>query len=277
VPSRRPDFSRLLSVPLWELATLPLRKIRVAVLDTGIDSSHPALRARVPRAVAYRKFQDDAIVSCPLPRRTNNDPAGHGTGVAGIIAALAPNTVLHDYRVLDADSSGFGDVVLRGLADAIASDADVINISIAISKDRWWAATSRLLEDARDRGKIVVAAKRNFPRPGDLGIPAELPAAISVDAASFPSPFLLRHFPRSPIPFAAHGHAVLTARPGGGWTRLTGTSFAAPVVSALCALLLGANPTLELFELKTLLKHHASARFRAAPPTTPSRHPPVKP
>lgn len=264
MPASRPDFARLLTTPLWELSSLPLGKIRVAVLDTGIDSSHPALRTRVSQAVAYRKTPGGRIVPSPLPRRANNDPAGHGTGVAGIIAAIAPNAVLHDIRVLDADSSGFGEVVLGGLADAIASDADVINVSIAIAKDRWWADTSRLLEEARDRGKIVVAAKRNFPRPGDLGIPAELPAAISVDAASFPSPFLLRHFPRAPIPFAALGHAVLTANAGGGWIRLTGTSFAAPVVSALCALFLGANPALELFELKTLLKHHARSR----------RHPP---
>ena len=260
-------FAKLLAMPLWELASLPLRPVRVAVLDTGIDASHPALRTRVARACSYRKDSGDTIHSAPLPRRTGNDPAGHGTGVAGIIAALAPNAVLHDYRVLDADSSGFGSVVLRGLADAIASDAAVINVSIAFSKDRWWSETARLLEEAHLRGKIVVASKRNFPRPGDLGLPAELPTAISVDAASFPSPYLLRHFPRSPIAFAAQGHAVLTARPGGGWTRLTGTSFATPVVSSLCALFLGANPGLELFELKTLLKHHVAAARAALPPS----------
>lgn len=265
----RPDFARLLATPLWELSALPLRKVRVAVLDTGIDASHPALRHRVIAATAYAKGPDDAIAAVPLSRRANNDPAGHGTGVAGVIAALAPNAVFHDRRVLDADSSGFGSVVVRGLADAIASDADVINVSVAFSKNRWWAETARLLEEAHALGKIVVASKRNFPRPDDLGLPAELPTAISVDAAAFPSPWLFRQFPRAKIGFAAHGHAVLTARPGGGWTRLTGTSFATPVVSALCALLLGAAPGLELFELKTLLKHHASARLPDPPPPNP--------
>lgn len=269
VAAARPDFARLLAMPLWELADLPLRKVRVAVLDTGIDATHPALRGRIARAAAYLKDDTDTISSAPLPRRANNDPAGHGTGVAAIIAALAPNAVIHDCRVLDADSSGFGSVVLRGLADAIESDADIINVSIAFSKDRWWAETSKLLEDAFARGKIVVASKRNFPRPGDLGLPAELPTAISVDAAAVPSPWLLRQFPRARISFAAQGHAVLTARPGGGWTRLTGTSFATPVVAALCALFLGAAPGLELFELKTLLKHHATGRLPAPPPPNP--------
>lgn len=258
----RPDFATLLATPPWELAGRPLRKVRVAVLDTGIDATHPALRRRVARATAYRLDPGGAIAASPLSPRANNDPSGHGTGVAGVIAALAPNAVLRDYRVLDADSSGFGDVVLRGLADAIASDADLINVSIAIAKDRCWAATSRLLEEAFLRGKIVVAAKRNFPRPGDLGLPAELPTAISVDAASLPSPYLVRHFPRARIAFAARGHAVPAPSPGGGWTRLSGTSFATPAVSALCALYLGASPGLELFELKTLLKHHARSRRR---------------
>lgn len=258
----RTDFPRLLATPLWELAARPLRKVRVAVLDTGVDASHPALLGRVERATAYARAADGGIAALPLPRRANNDPAGHGTGVAGIIAALAPNAVIRDCRVLDADSAGFGDVVLRGLSDAIASDADILNVSIAFAKDRWWAETSRLLEEAFLRGKIVVAAKRNAPRPGDLGLPAELPTAISVDAADMPSPYAIRHFPRSRIAYAAQGHAVLTARAGGGWTRLTGSSFATPVVAALCSLFLGASPGLELFELKTLLKHHARARRR---------------
>lgn len=259
----RTDFPRLLATPLWELASRPLRKVRVAVLDTGIDASHPALLGRVARATAYARSGDGGGISpVPLPRRKNNDPAGHGTGVAGIIAAIAPNAVLHDCRVLDADSAGFGDVVLQGLADAIASDADVINVSIAFAKDRWWADTSRILEQAFLRGKIVVAAKRNVPRPGDLGLPAELPTAISVDAADLPSPYAVRHFPRARIAYAAKGHAVLTARSGGGWARLGGSSFATPVVAALCALFLGAAPGLELFEIKTLLKHHARTRRR---------------
>ena len=70
----------------------------------------------------------------------------------------------------------------------------------------------------------------------------------------------LRYFRQSRIEFAALGENVRTARAGGGWTRLTGTSFATPVVSALCALLRGANRELTLFEIKSILKHHALRR-----------------
>lgn len=250
-------FRDLLDAPFEALPQASLRRVDVAVLDTGIDATHPALRGRIAAAASWNKSEGGGIVRSRLRRTGDNDPCGHGTGVAGVIAAIAPNARIHDFRVLDADCAGFGDVVLAGLRAAIESRAEVINVSVAFSKDRYWAETSRLLEEAYVRGKTVVAAKRNFPRPGDLGIPAELPTAISVDAATFPSPFSLRYFRQSKIEFAALGDNVRTARAGGGWTRLTGTSFATPVVAALCALLLGANHDLTLFEIKSILKHHA--------------------
>lgn len=262
----------LFDIPLRDCAALPLRPVRVAVLDTGIDASHSSLHGRVVRATAWRKANSGAILSSPLRRGADNDPSGHGTGVAAIIAGIAPNARIEDVRVLAADSAGYGSVVLRALEDAIDGDADVINLSVAIAKDRWWPETSRLLERAYVRNKVVVAARRNVPRPDDLGLPAELPTAISVDAGAFASPWLLRFLPRSPVEFAAAGCDVRTARAGGGTVRLTGTSFAAPAVSALCALLRGANPRLTIFEIKSVLKWHAErSRCRRLPPPSSLR------
>lgn len=254
-------FRELLDIPLQELPAHALRPVRVAVLDTGVDATHAALKGRVIRATAYCIYPDSGQVACaPLPPKRNHDPSGHGTGVAAILADLAPNARLQDMRVLEADSAGYGCVVLRGLADAIEGDAEIINLSVAISKDKWWSETSRLLEEAYRRNKVVVASRRNFPRPGDQGLPAELPTAISVDAAAFSSCWMLRFLHRSSVEFAARGRDVQTAHAGGGWTRLTGTSFAAPVVSALCTLLRGANRDLTIFELKSILKFHAESR-----------------
>ena len=264
MPSGIKPFRDLIGAPPWELAALPLRRVKVAVLDSGIDGSHEALRGRVFRATAWKKAPDGTPCPEPLAPRANNDPAGHGTGVAGVIAAMAPNARIEDVRVLDADAAGFGSVVLAGLRAAVEGDAEVINVSIAIEKNRWWREAAELLEEAYLRGKIVVASKRNFPRPDDLGIPAELSDAVSVDSFPFASPWFLRYFASSPIEFAANGENVLTARTGGGWTRLTGTSFATPTISALCTLLRGANSDLALFEIKSILKHW-SDRFCAVP------------
>lgn len=246
----------LLGIEFETLAESSLRMVRVAVLDTGIDATHPALRGRIARAAEWRRTSG-RVASAPLRRNCNNDPCGHGTGVAGVIAAIAPNASIEDSRVLDPDCGGYGEVVLAGLEAAIQGTAEIINVSVAFSKELHWTLASQLLEEAYERGKIVVAAKRNFPLPGDLGMPAELPTAISVDAASFPSPYFIRYLKKSRIEFAARGENVVTARTGGGWTRLTGTSFATPAVSALCALLKGANRDLTLFEIKTILKHHS--------------------
>jgi subtilisin family serine protease len=271
------SFRELLDAPLGALcggtlSGLALRRVDVAVLDTGVDAAHPALRGKIAGAASWSKVADGEIVRSRLRRTANNDPCGHGTGVAGVISAIAPNARIFDYRVLDADCTGFGDVVLAGLRAAIESRAEIINVSVAFAKNRHWAETAKLLEEAYVRGKIVVASKRNFPRPGDLGMPAELPTAISVDAAAFPNPFFLRYFRQSKIEFAALGDNVRTARAGGGWTRLTGTSFAAPVVAGLCALLRGANRDLALFEIKSILKHHA---LRCAASATREENGPV--
>ena len=263
------SFSDIFALPLHELSARNPRPVRVAVLDTGIDASHEALSGRVARAVGYRRANGECV-SVKLNRRANNDSSGHGTGAAAIIAALAPNARLLDYRVLDAENCGYGGTVLQGLRDAIDSDAEVINVSVAFAKDRYWRETADLLEEAYRRNKIVVAAKRNIPRPGDLGLPAELSNAISVDMGNYGSPFLFRFLEDSPIEFSAHGEAVLTARTGGGYTRLTGTSFATPTVAAFCALLLGLNRNLKLFEIKTLLKHYAGGGRVSSSRTAPN-------
>ena len=254
-------FTDILATPLPDLVGLKLKPVTVAVLDTGIDARHEALTGRVVQAVGYRRENGESV-AVKLSRRANNDPSGHGTGAAAIVAALAPNARFMDYRVLDADNGGYGSTVLQGLRDAIDSDAEIINVSVAFTKDRYWDETARLLEEAYRRNKIVVAAKRNIPRPGDLGLPAELSNAISVDMGDYGSPFALRFLKGSPIEFSAHGTAVLTARTGGGYTRMTGTSFATPAVAAFCALLRGLNRSLRLFEIKTLLKHYADDRAR---------------
>ena len=253
----------LLDTPPWELAARPLRRVKVAVLDTGIDGTHETLRGRVFRATGWRKDSDGVPRPERLSPRANNDPAGHGTGVAGVIAAMAPNARIEDDRVLGADAAGFGSVVLAGLRAAVEGDAEVINVSIAIEKNRWWREAAEILEEAYLRGKIVVASKRNFPRPDDLGIPAELSGAVSVDSTGFASPWFLRYFKSSAIEFAANGENVLTAKTGGGWTRLTGTSFATPAVAALCTLLRGADRALALFEIKSILKNW-NGRFGTA-------------
>jgi len=132
----------------------------------------------------------------------------------------------------------------------------VINMSLAAS-----ASVGRRLapmcERAYYQNQVIVAAQRNFPIE-DNGFPAEFSSSIGVDFESFKSPFEFQYRTGRPIEYVATGDKVTVAAPGGGYTVMTGTSFATPAVAGLCALLLGAFGSLHPFEVKTVLKAHAA-------------------
>jgi subtilisin len=241
----------------WEsLRKRALAPVTVAVLDSGIDGSHPDLAGRIAGACAV-ELEGDRPVVHELSPTANNDVFGHGTSVAGIIAAIAPNARIFDVRILSERNIGGTEVLLRGFVHALDQPWRVLNLSLAaISSIR--GEFSQLCERAYFQEQIVVAARRNLPL-GDDGLPAEFSSCIGVDRGSFQSPFDYVFRARTPIEFEARGEAVIAPARGGGYTTVTGTSFATPTVSGLCALLLGACPDLKLFEIKTALRHFANA------------------
>ncbi len=249
------SLAEVLKVSIPSLRDQRLHRVSVAVIDSGIDALHEALEDRVSASWGFTRKADGEIIMKKLPR-ANNDFAGHGTAVASIIHKVAPNADIIDFRVLNADSGGTGDVMLRGLEAAIASDAKIINMSLACLK-KYQNELASLCELAYQKRKIIVASKRNMPKIGDLGFPAELSSCISIDNKTFPNPFIVEYTNEKPIEFAALGEAVLVARNGGGYYRLTGTSFATPTVSGIVALLLGKYPDLDIFEIKSILKYHS--------------------
>ncbi|MBM4037125.1 MAG: serine protease [Planctomycetes bacterium] len=248
------SIEQALQADLKALRRRRLAPVPVAVVDSGVDATHPALRRRVVGAwKVVPRGKSARVVKVPRPR--NNDVFGHGTSVAGIVAAIAPNARLLDIRVLDERNLGGGPALLAGLEQAIAADARLINLSLACVA-QFAPQLHELCERAYRRNQIVVAAKRNMPL-ADNGFPAEFSSCISVALGDFPTPFILEFLDPPPIEFAARGAGVLAPAAGGGHTHVTGTSFATPTVTGLCALLVGAYPDLRLFELKTLLKDFA--------------------
>ncbi|HUT37228.1 MAG TPA: S8 family serine peptidase [Planctomycetota bacterium] len=258
------SIERALGVSLRGLRRRRLAPVQVAVVDSGMDATHPALRGRVKEAWKV-VTRGEAARAVKVSRARNNDAYGHGTAVAGIIAAIAPNARLLDVRVLDAHCQGGGPALLAGFEQAIASGARLINLSLACVAE-FAPQLHELCERAYRGNQIVIAARRNMPL-ADNGFPAEFSSCISVDMADFASPFVLDFLDPPPIEFAARGEHVRVPAAGGGHTYMTGTSFATPAVTGLCALLVGAYPDLRLFELKSLLKHAArrSRRRRAGP------------
>jgi hypothetical protein len=117
---------------------------------------------------------------------------------------------------------------------------------------------TELCEFAYFRNQVIVAARRNMPLI-DNGIPAELSSCIGAEEDRFPTPYQLRFRDRHPIEFCAQGDRIVVAAPGGKYTLQTGTSYATSTLTGLCALLLGTFPQLTPFELKSVLKAHASS------------------
>jgi len=230
---------------------IPLAPVDVAVVDSGIDATHPDLAGRVLKAWRFEPGER-GTVEVKLDGNTVNDSFGHGTGVAGIIARLAPNARLIDIRVLNTGNRGSGEDLVRGLQVAVRERIPIINMSLACPA-KHAPELAKLCERAWYQGQLIIAAKRNVPITDD-GFPAEFASCIGVDTAALSSPFEFRFRDRGRIEMVALGENVPTTGLDGGYTTMTGTSFATPTVSALCARLLGAHPGLRPFELRALLR-----------------------
>ncbi|HVT77168.1 MAG TPA: S8 family serine peptidase [Acidimicrobiales bacterium] len=208
--------------------------VTIAILDSGIDTSHPDLASKVSGSFDFTDVHDG-----------NGD---HGTEVAGVagaatnngagIASVGWNVKLLSEKVLDVNGEGFTSWVINGIDDAVARGAKVINLSLA------GTTYEQPLQDAITRAYqhdvLVVAAAGNNDDQGGTPTSPKYPAAmdhvLSV-AASTQQDTVATFSRRGPtVDIAAPGNNLLTTQVGGGYGLASGTSLAAPLVSAAAAL-----------------------------------------
>ncbi|MBU2487849.1 MAG: S8 family serine peptidase [Proteobacteria bacterium] len=234
----------------WLRANATGKGVEVAVIDSGVDATHPDLAGRVSRAC--RVFEKDGKAVCEevdpagLP-----DSYGHGTAVAGIISSIAPDARIINVKVLNEYNACSADILLEGLRWTLGQNVSLINMSLALSNERFFPGMFRLCERAYEKSSIVVASRRNF---GDMGCPSMFSTVISVDRGDFENPDALKFSKGSLIEYDAHGTRIRVPVPGGGYEEQSGTSFATPRVTGFVALLLERFPRLLSFEVKTILK-----------------------
>jgi subtilisin family serine protease len=254
-------LARALQTRIEELAGRDLAPIKIAVLDTGVDGSHPDLKGRVIRGVICTAGQDGKVDIQESDPTANNDMQGHGTGVASIIARIAPNVSIIDVRVLGVGAVGTADAFIAGCDHAVDSEAQVLNMSLALAM-KFVPRLTPLCDAAYRKGTIIVASRRNSPLGDDEGYPASLIPCIGVDnAGRGPAP--VWSYQTEVIEYTAHGEDVATAAAGGGYTTMSGASFATPIVAGFVCLLLGAYPGLRPFEVKAILKALAAGEAAA--------------
>ncbi len=249
--------------------------VTVAVLDSGVDFTHPDLKSNIwinANEIAGNGIDDDGNGFIDDVRGWDfidndgrpMDRNGHGTHVAGTIAAkqnsfgvtgVAPDAKVMPVRVLDAD--GFGSVsgIVEGIYYAINNGANIINLSLGGNISTPLLRTA--IQDAFNQGVVVVMAAGN-----ESSLEPSFPATyanrwgIAVGASDRTNNFAFfsNQAGSKPLDYVvAPGVSVESTLPGNRYGFLSGTSMATPHVAGVIALALQANPNLTPAAIETLL------------------------
>lgn len=233
----------------------------VAVIDTGVNESHPALD---DDEVFEKDFTDEG---------TTEDVNGHGSHVAGIITAdpaasdgeyggIAPNAFIMDLRALDSSGRGRTSWIIDAMEYAADNGADIVSMSLGgpIDEVRSESIYEYGVEYATDRGvPVVVAAGNDGPYYNSVGDPGVQREAITVGAsrkdgtiADFSSRGPTNGYFMKPD-VVAPGANITSVDASGGYVTYSGTSMATPVVSGVAALMLERNASLSPQAVKSRL------------------------
>ncbi|HET6548298.1 MAG TPA: S8 family serine peptidase [Solirubrobacter sp.] len=256
----------------------------VAVVDSGMRLDHPDLAPN-----AWTNFAEvpgngvdddgngyvDDVHGVDLTSRSSgqdlHDGLGHGTHVAGTIAAaangrgvvgVAPKARLMTVKVLDDRGAGTTGAVAEGIRYAAANGARIINLSLESGTDD--PRVRAAVEAAAAANVLVVCSAGNsgenvdrtpvfpvsIPEPNVVGVAATEPAS----GRTLPD---FSNYGRLTVPLAAPGADVISTSRTGGYEYKSGTSMAAPHVTGVAALMAAAAPSLSAAGLRALLLQHA--------------------
>lgn len=216
--------------------------VRVAVIDTGIDYTHPDLAG-----VYAGGFNILANSTDPM------DDNGHGTHCAGILAATgssngiygtAPNVLLYGVKVLSGKGSGYVSDVIAGIFWAKNNSMQVASLSLGMSDDS--QALHDAINEATTGGVLIVAAAGNSgvaSGSGDtMGYPAKYDGVLSVAAVNKYNHRASWSSTGSNLGVSAPGVNIRSTVPGADYKTYSGTSMAAPHVAGVAALVYSAHP-----------------------------------
>lgn len=248
---------QLVNAPTAWDTTFGSADVTVAIVDEGVQASHPDLQGQFP-ADPGRDFADDDADSTP-DQPSSED---HGTHVAGCAGATTDNAVgvagisdstLINARVLDESGTGSLADVADGVQWATDQGADVINLSLAGGRRQ---TLHTAVSYAVDNGALVVCAAGNSAA-SSVSYPAAYAECVAVSAIG-PDDELATFSNHGPaVDVAAPGVNVLSTVPTDDYAIMSGTSMAAPVASGVAALALAADPSLSVAGLRERLTDSA--------------------
>ncbi len=267
----------------WAHFGLSGRNSLIGIADTGLDDTHPDFAGRVEGS---RDFTGTTVVH-------TKDPDGHGTHVASIacgagtasqgrFVGAAPEAHVLAARVMGKGGTGRMSQVMNGLEWLSTSGAHIINLSVGTNATSLGEdPLSQMCALLVSKGiTVVVAAGNSGPKPRTIGSPGSSPQVITVGAVDHEDR-VVEYSSRGPTArgllkpdLVAPGHEITAARATGTslgavvdayYTRMSGTSMAAPLISGLCALMRELQPDLTPLEIKDILQLHCLALNHPAP------------
>jgi subtilisin family serine protease len=215
--------------------------VKVAIIDTGIDKNHPDLVGNIKGGENFVRK------GSRLDPNAWGDDNGHGTHVAGIVAATdndigvigtAPTAHLYGVKVLNRNGSGYLSDVIAGIEWAIGQRMDVINMSLGTTSDV--GSLHSAVDKAYAAGIVVVAAAGNSGDTNpdnDVIYPARYGSVIAVAATDSGNLRAAWSSDGPEVELDAPGVGILSTYKGGGYRTLSGTSMATPHVSGTAALM----------------------------------------
>ncbi|MEM4576257.1 MAG: S8 family serine peptidase [Candidatus Nezhaarchaeales archaeon] len=233
----------------WDIST-GRSNIIIAVIDSGVDPTHPDLAGKLIQGWNFYDNNDDT-----------SDAFGHGTRVAGIIAAVTNNNVgiagvtwnclILPIKVTNPSGYTTTSLLSKGLVYAADRGAKVAVISYQIFGGSSISSAAKYFVD---KGGVVVAAAGNTGKYESYN---DNPYIISVSATTS-SDTLASYSSYGPyVDLSAPGSGIYTTTRGGGYGAVSGTSFSAPIVAGVAALMLSINPSLTPSQIEQVLESTA--------------------
>jgi subtilisin family serine protease len=224
--------------------------VTIAILDSGVDPNHPDLAGKlVPGWNTYDENSNTA------------DVYGHGTAVAGTAAALSNNAQgvssvawgcsIMPVRVSDTLGYAFTSTIASGLVWAADHGARVANISFAATNS---SAVTNAAQYFQSRGGIVTVSAGN---EASFDSTADNKYVLTVSGSTSSDSLASWSNTGNNIDLSAPGAGIRTTNRGGGYGWWSGTSFSAPVVAGVAALVMSANPGLTAPQVQSVIKQSA--------------------
>lgn len=215
-------YIKILKKPIMDdgQETSGQKKVIIALIDSGVDTSHPDLKGKLVDGWDFISNQ-----------KNENDNIGHGTHVAGIIAKNSKSALIMPLKFTDGTAGDLTNIV-RAIKYAVEHGARIINLSLGLKEE------SMTLKEAVDYAKernVIVAAAAGNKNSDERYYPAGWPEVISVAAVNDKGEKVFISNYGDWVKFSALGQDIYSTAPNGRHVYKTGTSQAVPVVTAKIA------------------------------------------